>query len=42
MTEREVRSSTGPDLLDSMLAVFDEVTGILNLTSDIHLTPRPS
>jgi hypothetical protein len=39
MTENEVRSSTGPDLVDSMLAVFHEVTGILNLTSDIQLTP---
>ena len=42
MTETEVRSSNGPDLVDSMLAVFDEVTAILNLTSDIVLVPQPA
>ena len=41
MTEAEVQSSNGPDLVDSILAVFDEVTGILNLTSDIVLVPQP-
>jgi hypothetical protein len=41
MTETDVRTSTGPDLVDSMLAVFDEVTPILNLTGDIQLVPHP-
>ncbi|MFB3777358.1 MAG: hypothetical protein ACE141_07090 [Bryobacteraceae bacterium] len=40
MTEGEVQSSTGPDLVDSMLAVFNEVTEILNLTSDVQLAPH--
>jgi hypothetical protein len=37
MTEDEVRSATGADLVDSMLAVFDEVTPALNLCMDIEL-----
>ncbi len=37
MTESEVRATAGPDLIDSMLAVFDEVTPILNATSDVQL-----
>ncbi len=41
MTEDEVRSSTGGDLVDSMLAVFDEVTGVLDMSSDIQLR-RPA
>jgi hypothetical protein len=39
MTESDVQGSAGPDLVDSMLAVFDEVTPILNATSDIQLRP---
>lgn len=43
MTEKEVKSSTGPDLVDSMLAVFDEVTAIYNACSDLALaSPRRS
>jgi hypothetical protein len=42
MTEKEVGSSTGPDLVDSMLAVFDEVTTIHDLSSDIALRPPPA
>jgi len=37
MTEDEVQSSTGPDLVDAMLAVFDEVTGVLDMSSDVQL-----
>lgn len=36
-TEKEVKRSTGPDLVDSMLAVFDEVTGVYNQSSDVAL-----
>jgi hypothetical protein len=32
-----VRSSTGPDLVESMLAVFHEVTPLMNLTMQIEL-----
>jgi len=39
MTEKEVGNSTGPDLIDSMLAVFDEVTTICNVCSDVALGP---
>jgi hypothetical protein len=39
MTEKEVGNSTGPDLVDSMLAVFDEVTTIHDLSSDAKLRP---
>jgi hypothetical protein len=41
MTEAEVTASTGADLVDSMLAVFDEVTPILNICSDIQLPAHP-
>jgi hypothetical protein len=37
MTEEEVRSSTGLDLVESMLAVFREVTPAMNLTMQIQL-----
>ena len=37
MGEEEVRSSAGPDLVDSMLAVFDEVTPVMNLCMQIEL-----
>jgi len=40
MREREVRSATGPDLIESMLAVFREVTPAMNLTMQIHLEER--
>jgi hypothetical protein len=40
MTEDEVRSSTGPDLVDSVLAVFDEVTPLLDMSSDVRLRPQ--
>ncbi len=35
MTEAEVKASSGRDLVDSMLAIFDEVAPILNICSDI-------
>jgi len=38
MTEEEVRGSTGVDLVESMLAVFGEVTPLMNLTMQIELT----
>jgi len=37
MTEEEVRSSTGVDLVESMLAIFREVTPAMNLTMQIEL-----
>jgi len=37
MTEEEVHSSTGVDLVESMLAVFREVTPLMNLTMQIEL-----
>ena len=39
MTEADVRIASGADLVDSMLAVFEEVTPILNLCMQIEL-PR--
>jgi hypothetical protein len=41
MTEEEVRSATGADLVESMLAVFGEVTPLMNLTMQIEL-PEPA
>jgi len=37
MTEEEMRSATGSDLVESMLAVFGEVTPLMNLTMQIEL-----
>ena len=37
MAEEEVRNATGPDLVESMLAVFREVTPLMNLTMQIEL-----
>ena len=37
MTERDVKASSGPDLIDSMLTVFDEVTPAMNLCMQIML-----
>jgi hypothetical protein len=37
MTEDEVRGTTGADLVESMLAVFGEVTPLMNLTMQIEL-----
>ena len=37
MTEEEVRGATGVDLVESMLAVFDEVTPLMNLTMQVTL-----
>jgi hypothetical protein len=37
MSEKEVRSTTGVDLVESMLAVFREVTPLMNLTMQIQL-----
>jgi hypothetical protein len=37
MSEAEVRSATGLDLVESMLAVFHEVTPLMNLTMQIEL-----
>ena len=38
MDENEVRSSTGVDLVESMMAVFEEVTPVMNLCMQIELT----
>jgi len=40
MTEEEVRSATGVDLVESMLAVFGEVTPLMNLTMQVQLPER--
>jgi hypothetical protein len=37
MAEDEVRSSTGVDLIESMMAIFDEVTPAMNLCMQIRL-----
>jgi hypothetical protein len=37
MTEKEVRDSTGIDLVESMMAVFDEVTPAMNQCMQIQL-----
>lgn len=37
MPEKDVRSSTGVDLIESMLAIFDEVTPTMNLCMQIEL-----
>jgi hypothetical protein len=38
MREEEVRTSTGVDLVESMLAVFREVTPLMNLTMQVELS----
>jgi hypothetical protein len=40
MDEREVRGSTGVDLIESMMAVFEEVTPAMNLSMQIELPCR--
>jgi hypothetical protein len=40
MNQREVESSTGLDLIESMLAIFAELTPIMNLSMQIQLEPR--
>ncbi|MCC7173647.1 MAG: hypothetical protein IT159_00505 [Bryobacterales bacterium] len=42
MTEAEVRATTGPDLVDAMLAAFDEVADVHNLLADKELFRKPS
>jgi hypothetical protein len=37
MPEKEVRSSSGVDLVESMMAIFDEVTPAMNLCMQIRL-----
>jgi hypothetical protein len=38
MDENDVRSSTGVDLVESMMAVFEEVTPVMNLCMQIDLS----
>jgi hypothetical protein len=40
MRESEVRSASGVDLVESMLAVFREVTPTMNLCMQIRLEER--
>jgi hypothetical protein len=40
MSEDEVRASTGVDLVESMLAIFREVTPVMNLCMQVHLAER--
>jgi hypothetical protein len=37
LTESEVKAATGADLVDSMLAVFEELVPVMNLCSQINL-----
>jgi hypothetical protein len=37
MTEKEVRDTSGVDLIESMMAIFDEVTPAMNLCMQIQL-----
>jgi hypothetical protein len=37
MPEKEVRSSAGVDLIESMMAIFEEVTPAMNLCMQIEL-----
>ncbi len=37
MDEKEVRNSSGPDLVGAMMAVFEEVTPVMNLCMQIEL-----
>jgi hypothetical protein len=37
MSEKEVRASTGVDLIESMMAIFEEVTPAMNLCMQIRL-----
>jgi hypothetical protein len=39
MAEQEVRDSAGVDLVESMLAIFREVTPAMNLCMQIRLDP---
>jgi hypothetical protein len=41
MTEDDVRVSAGLDLIESMLAVFREVTPAMNQCMQIELAERP-
>ncbi len=41
MPASEVRASTGLDLVESMLAIFDEVTPAMNLCMQIRLDSKP-
>jgi len=42
MTEDEVRASSGLDLLESILAVFAEVSPLMNLCTQTRLKERVS
>jgi len=42
MTESEVQASTGIDLVESMLAVFREVTPVMNLCMKVQLAEASS
>lgn len=42
LDEREVRSSTGLDLVEAMLAVFREVTPAMNLCMEVRLPVHPT
>ena len=42
MKEQEVQSSSGVDLVESMLAVFNEVTPVMNLCMNIQLPMHES
>lgn len=40
MTEEDVRASSGPDLVEAILAVFDEVTPAMNVVAEVPLRAR--
>jgi hypothetical protein len=37
MSEKEVKSSSGVDLVESMMAIFEEVTPTMNLCMQVQL-----
>ena len=37
MRERDIRASTGVDLVDAMMAIFKEITPAMNLCMQVHL-----
>ena len=40
MSKKEVRSSTGVDLIESMMAIFEEVTPAMNACMQVELNPH--
>ena len=39
-TEQDIRGTAGTDLVEMMMAVFEEVTAVMNLCSQVSIRPR--